>query len=105
SPRAAPRSSTAAGGVGTAAIALLRDAGARAIVTAGSDDKCRRCEALGATAINYRTEDFAARARELTAGRGVDVVLDHIGGSYLEKNLTALGTGGRLVVIGLMGGA
>jgi putative PIG3 family NAD(P)H quinone oxidoreductase len=94
------------GGVGTAAIALLREAKAVCLVTAGSDEKCRRCEALGAKAgINYRTEDFAARARALTDGRGVDMVLDHIGGAYLEKNLAALATGGRLVLIGLMGGA
>jgi putative PIG3 family NAD(P)H quinone oxidoreductase len=94
------------GGVGTAAIALLREAGARCFVTAGSDDKCRQCEALGATtAINYRTADFADRARALTDGRGVDVILDHIGAAYLEKNLASLATGGRLVLIGLMGGA
>src|SRR5262249_12288463 len=94
------------GGVGTAAIQLLREAGHPCLVTAGSDDKCRRCVALGATAaINYRTEDFVARARELTGGRGVDVILDHIGARYLTQNLTALATGGRLVEIGLMGGA
>ncbi|HJQ84311.1 MAG TPA: zinc-binding dehydrogenase, partial [Candidatus Binatia bacterium] len=69
-------------------------------------EKCRRCEALGATAaINYRTEDFAARVRALTDGRGVDVILDHIGAAYLEKNLGTLAPGGRLVLIGLMGGA
>src|SRR5215813_1507337 len=81
------------GGVGTAAIQLLREAGARCFVTAGSDAKCRRCEALGATeAINYRTTDFAARSRELTVG-GVDVILDHIGAAYFEKNVAALATG------------
>ncbi len=94
------------GGVGTAAILLLREAGTDCFVTAGSDEKCRRCEALGATvAINYRTTDFAARVRELTSGRGVAVILDHIGAAYLEKNVTALATGGRLVLIGLTGGA
>src|SRR5947209_5339366 len=93
------------GGVGTAAILLLREAGHRVIVTAGSEAKCRRCLALGATAaIDYRTEDFAARARELTGG-GVDVILDHIGARYLAPNLAALAPGGRLVEIGLMGGA
>ncbi|HYY06343.1 MAG TPA: NAD(P)H-quinone oxidoreductase [Candidatus Limnocylindria bacterium] len=94
------------GGVGTAAILLCREAGHPCFVTAGSDEKCRRCEALGATAaINYRREDFSTRARELTNGRGVDVVLDHIGAAYLAKNLAALAPGGRLVLIGLMGGA
>jgi putative PIG3 family NAD(P)H quinone oxidoreductase len=94
------------GGVGTAAITLLRQAGNACFVTAGSDEKCRKCVELGATAaINYRSEDFAARARELTGGRGVDVVLDHIGAAYLAKNLAALAPGGRLVLIGLMGGA
>src|SRR5207237_10434509 len=72
------------GGVGTAAIRLLREAGHRVIVTAGSEAKCRRCLELGATAaIDYRTEDFAARARELTGGRGGHVGLDQLGGSYL----------------------
>ena len=94
------------GGVGTAAILLLREAGAPCFVTAGSDEKCRQCVELGATAaINYRSEDFAARVRALTGERGVDVVLDHIGAAYLAKNLAALAVGGRLVLIGLMGGA
>ena len=94
------------GGVGTAAILLLREAGHRVIVTAGSEAKCRRCIELGATAaIDYRTEDFAARARELTDGQGVNVILDHIGARYLAANLAALAPGGRLVEIGLMGGA
>jgi putative PIG3 family NAD(P)H quinone oxidoreductase len=94
------------GGVGTAAILLLHEAGAPALITAGSEEKCRRCVALGArAAIDYRTEDFPARARELTGGRGVDVILDHIGARYLGRNLAALAIGGRLVEIGLMGGA
>jgi putative PIG3 family NAD(P)H quinone oxidoreductase len=94
------------GGVGTAAIHLLRESGNRCFVTAGSDEKGRRCVEVGATvAINYKTEDFTARARALTGERGVDVILDHIGGSYLAKNTGALAVGGRLVEIGLMGGA
>lgn len=94
------------GGVGTAAILLCREAGNPCLVTAGSEAKCRRCVELGATAaINYRTEDFAARARERTGGAGVAVVLDHIGARYLGQNLAALAVGGRLVEIGLMGGA
>lgn len=94
------------GGVGTAAIQLLREAGHAAYVTVGSADKGQRCLALGATeAINYRDEDFAARVLAATGGRGVDVVLDHIGAKYLAKNLEALAIGGRLVEIGLMGGA
>jgi putative PIG3 family NAD(P)H quinone oxidoreductase len=94
------------GGVGTAAINLLREASQRCFVTAGSDEKCRRCVELGATAaINYRTEDFSTRARELAGGRGVNVILDHIGARYLAGNLAALAVGGRLVLIGLMGGA
>ena len=94
------------GGVGTAAIALLRESGHACFVTVGSDEKARRCVELGATAaINYRGEDFAARVRELTGGGGVDVILDHIGAKYLAANLAALAPRGRLVEIGLMGGA
>ncbi len=94
------------GGVGTAAILLLREARHRCIVTVGSAEKARRCLALGASeAIDYRTEDFADRVGTLTDGRGVNVILDHIGGRYLAQNLSALAIGGRLVEIGLMGGA
>jgi putative PIG3 family NAD(P)H quinone oxidoreductase len=94
------------GGVGTAAITLLREAGQPCYVTVGSTEKGRRCLELGAAAaIDYTREDFAARARTLTAERGVDVILDHIGAKYLTQNLAALATGGRLVEIGLMGGA
>lgn len=93
------------GGVGTASIQLATAAGARVIVTAGSDDRCRRCREIGAEiAIDYHNEDFETASLEATDNRGVDVVLDCVGGSYLEKNLRALATEGRLVVIGLMGG-
>lgn len=93
-------------GVGTAAIQLASALGARAFVTAGSADKLERCRALGAAGtINYKEEDFAARGRELTDGRGVDVILDCVGGQYLERNLALLAPKGRLIIIGLMGGA
>jgi putative PIG3 family NAD(P)H quinone oxidoreductase len=93
-------------GIGTAAIQLAAAAGARAIVTAGSEEKRRRCIALGAArAVDYRSGDFVAACREETQGQGVDVVLDSIGAPYLERNLESLAIGGRLVVIGLMGGA
>ncbi|HEX2122803.1 MAG TPA: NAD(P)H-quinone oxidoreductase [Thermoanaerobaculia bacterium] len=86
-------------GVGTAATTLCKLAGMRVIVTAGSDEKCARCLEHGAdVAINYRTEDFVEKAN------GVDVILDHIGARYLPRNLDALAVGGRLVVIGSMGG-
>ncbi len=93
-------------GIGTAAIQLVRQAGASSVVTAGSDEKCARCRELGAdVAVNYREGDFVAEAKAHTGGQGVDVVLDHIGAAYLKQNLEALRVGGRLVVIGLMGGA
>jgi len=93
-------------GIGTSAIQLLREAGVRVLVTAGSAGKCKRCRELGAdVAIDYREEDFAARALEETDGQGVDVVLDSIGAPYLAGHLQCLKTGGRLVLIGLMGGA
>jgi putative PIG3 family NAD(P)H quinone oxidoreductase len=93
-------------GIGTASIQLVKAAGARIVVTAGSEAKCERCRALGADrAVNYRDGDFVAACRELTAGRGVDLVLDSIGAPYLERNLASLAAGGRLILIGLMGGA
>jgi putative PIG3 family NAD(P)H quinone oxidoreductase len=93
-------------GIGTAAIQLVKAAGGTIVVTAGSDEKCARCLAVGAdAAVNYRSGDFTRAAREATDGAGVDVVLDSIGAPYLEPNLAALAVGGRLVLIGLMGGA
>jgi putative PIG3 family NAD(P)H quinone oxidoreductase len=93
-------------GVGTASIQLVKAAGARVLVTAGSEEKCTRCLELGAdVAIDYRKEEFPARVREATDGRGVDVVLDSIGAQYFDGNLACLAVGGRLVLIGLMGGA
>jgi putative PIG3 family NAD(P)H quinone oxidoreductase len=93
-------------GIGTTAIQLAKEAGARVFVTAGSEEKCARCVKLGAdAAFDYREGDFAQKVLEATSGRGVDVILDHIGGRYLDANLRSLATGGRQVTIGLMGGA
>lgn len=93
-------------GIGTAAIQLARAADASCLVTAGSPEKCQRCLDLGAEhAFNYRDGDFAPKLLEATGGRGVDVILDHIGASYLDANIRSLSVGGRLVIIGLMGGA
>ncbi len=93
-------------GIGTTTIDLVKRAGGRVIATAGSAEKCQRCLTLGADAVaNYKQDDWVAMAREATGGRGVDVVLDSIGGAYLERNLEALANDGSLVVIGLMGGA
>jgi putative PIG3 family NAD(P)H quinone oxidoreductase len=92
-------------GIGTTAIQLARAFGAPVIATAGSDDKCAACERLGAQAINYRTTDFVAAIADLTGGLGVDVILDIVGGDYLERNLRSLAIEGRLVQIGLQGGA
>ena len=96
-----------ASGVGTAAIQLAKALGpARVIVTVGSEDKAAACRALGAGhAVLYKTEDFAQRVLEITEKRGADVILDHIGAAYLEPNLACLALYGRLVIIGLLGGA
>ena len=92
-------------GIGTTAIQLAVARGARALATAGSDEKCQACLALGAEhAINYRTTDFVAAALAQTGGRGVDLVLDIMGGAYVARNLAALALDGRLVQIGLMAG-
>lgn len=92
-------------GIGTTAIQLASARGARVFATAGSDEKCRACEQLGAAhAINYRTEDFVKAINDLTGKRGVDLILDIVGGDYFARNLAALAVDGRLVQIGLMGG-
>lgn len=94
-----------ASGIGSTAIQLAAARGSRVFATAGSTEKCRACEGLGAErAINYRTEDFVEVVRELTDGRGVDVVLDIVGGSYVNRDLAALAMDGRVVVIGFMEG-
>jgi putative PIG3 family NAD(P)H quinone oxidoreductase len=93
-------------GIGTTAIQLARARGARAFATAGSAEKCAACERLGAErAINYRTEDFVAAVRDATSGRGVDVVLDMVGGDYFSRNLDVLAEEGRLVEIATLTGA
>ena len=96
-----------ASGVGTAAIQLAKALGpSPVLVTVGSADKAAACRALGADhAILYKDEDFAQRVLEITGKHGADVILDHIGGSYLELNLACLALYGRLVIIGLLGGA
>ena len=93
-------------GIGSTAIQLAVARGAKVIATAGSVEKCEATTRLGATrAVNYRTEDFVTAVRDTTHNRGVDVVLDIVGGPYLPKNLDCLAKEGRLVQIGLQGGA
>ena len=92
-------------GIGTMAIQLAHEKGARVAVTAGSADKLDACRRLGAEVlVNYREEDFVERLEEATDGHGVDVILDIIGAKYLSRNVSALATGGRLVIIGMQGG-
>jgi NADPH2:quinone reductase len=92
-------------GIGTTAIQLARAFGARVIATAGSAEKCAACERLGAErAINYRETDFVAAAKDATGGRGVDVVLDMVGGDYFPRNMDALAMDGRLVSIAVLNG-
>lgn len=92
-------------GIGTMAIQVARLLGARTVATCGSARKVDACLALGAdAAVNYRDDDFVAAVRDVTDGRGADVVLDVIGARYLDRNLRSLATDGRLVVIGLQGG-
>jgi putative PIG3 family NAD(P)H quinone oxidoreductase len=93
-------------GIGTTAIQLAHAFGARVLTTAGSREKCQVCTALGAdVAINYRDVDFVEAVREATGGRGVNVVLDMVGGEYLQRDIDCLAMDGRLVQIGLLGGA
>jgi NADPH2:quinone reductase len=92
-------------GIGVAAIQMAKARDSTVYVTAGTDEKCRFCENLGAAkAINYKTENFADRLKELTNGRGVDVILDMIGGDYTTGNLQSLTDEGRLVMINMMKG-
>ncbi len=89
-----------ASGIGTMAIQLAHRLGSMVIVTAGTDEKCRRCVELGAArAVNYRNHDFVEAVRDWTGGAGVDVVLDMVGGDYVQRNLQSLAPGGRLVML------
>ncbi|MCG8690652.1 MAG: NAD(P)H-quinone oxidoreductase, partial [Minwuiales bacterium] len=90
-------------GIGTTAIQLASQMGARVFATAGNAEKCAACEQLGAErAINYRDEDFVEVVRELTDGRGVDLILDMVGGDYIPRNIKALSVEGRLVQIAFL---
>jgi len=92
-------------GIGVSAIQLAAALGHVVYTTAGSEDKCRFCESIGAArAINYKTQDFATEIEALTAGKGVDVILDMVGGSYMARNIQVLGTQGRLVILATQGG-
>jgi len=92
-------------GIGVTAIQMAKALGAKVIVTAGSDDKCAACLALGADhAINYKTHDFAAEALRLTDGKGVDVVLDMVAGDYVAREVTCMAEDGRVVIIAVQGG-
>lgn len=94
-----------ASGIGVTAIQLAKALGSTVIVTAGTGDKCAACVALGADhAINYRTADFAAEAKRLTDGRGVDVVLDMVAGDYVAREVSCLADDGRIVIIAVQGG-
>ncbi|MCC6886981.1 MAG: NAD(P)H-quinone oxidoreductase [Hyphomicrobiales bacterium] len=91
-------------GIGTAAIQLAHQAGARVIATAGSAEKCEACRTLGADlAINYKTEDFVAATKAATGGKGADVILDMVGGDYIERNYEAAAVEGRVVQIAFQG--
>jgi NADPH2:quinone reductase len=91
-------------GIGTAAIQLAKVAGARVITTAGSQEKCAACQKLGAdVAVNYKTEDFVAATKAATGGTGADVILDMVGGDYVERNYEAAAVEGRVVQIAFQG--
>ena len=93
-------------GIGVAAIQMVKSFGHKVFATAGSAEKCAACERLGADrAINYRSEDFAAVVKQATGERGVDVVLDMVGGEYVDRELKCLADDGRVVVIAMLGGA
>ena len=93
-------------GIGVTAIQLAAALGHRVFATAGTEEKCRACEALGAEkGINYRSEDFVEVVKQATAGKGVDVILDMVGGDYIPREINALADDGRIVMIAFLGGA
>ncbi|KAL3596347.1 hypothetical protein D5086_007984, partial [Populus alba] len=93
-------------GIGTFAIQIAKHQGVKVFVTAGSEEKLAVCKDLGAdVCINYKTEDFVARVKEETGGKGVDVILDSVGAPYFQKNVDSLNIDGRLFLLGFMGGA
>jgi putative PIG3 family NAD(P)H quinone oxidoreductase len=92
-------------GIGTTALMLCREFGVKAFATASSEEKCAVIRQLGAEPINYRDQDFVQVIQEKTANKGVNVILDIMGGSYLNQNIAALGMEGRLVMLGFLGGA
>jgi NADPH2:quinone reductase len=95
-----------ASGIGVTAIQMANALGHRVFATAGSDEKCRACEALGAEkGINYRSEDFVAVVKAATEGKGVDVILDMVAGAYVEREIECLADDGRLAIIALLGGS
>lgn len=92
-------------GIGTTALMLCQEFGIEAFATAGSEKKCAAIHELGAEAINYREKDFAQVIAQKTADKGVDIILDIMGGSYLNQNISALAMDGRLVLLGFLGGS
>ena len=93
-------------GIGTTAIQLAKAFGARVLATAGSDEKCEACRRLGADAcINYKTQDFVVETKGVTAGKGADVIMDMVGGDYIERNYEAAAVEGRVVQIAVQAGA
>jgi putative PIG3 family NAD(P)H quinone oxidoreductase len=94
-----------AGGIGNMAIQLAKASGAKVVTTAGSEEKLELCRSLGAdVAVSYRDQDFVEETRAATGGRGADVILDNMGAKYLDRNVSALATEGRLMIIGMQGG-
>jgi len=95
-----------AGGIGSVAIQLAKALGSTVVTTAGSEEKLELCRSLGAdVAVSYRDQDFVEEVRAATDGRGADVILDNMGAKYLDRNVSALATQGRLVIIGMQGGS